>query len=178
MRISDWSSDVCSSDLAVAQIIAAWTGIPVGKMVSDEIQTVLGLRDLLEERVIGQGHALDAIAQRVRTSRANLEDPGKPKGVFLLVGTSGVGKTETAIALADVLYGGERNMITIKMSEYQEAHTVSSLKGSPPGYVGFGQGGGLTEAVRRRPCSVALLAESERAPPGALDMFLQGFTTG
>ena len=132
---------------AVAQIIASWTGIPVGKMVSDEIQTVLKLRDLLAERVIGQSHALDAIAQRVRTSRANLEDPDKPKGVFLLVGTSGVGKTETAIALADALYGGERSMITIAMSEYQEAHTVSSLKGSPPGYVGYGEGGVLTEAL-------------------------------
>ncbi|HEY9541988.1 MAG TPA: type VI secretion system ATPase TssH [Luteimonas sp.] len=163
---------------AVAQIIAAWTGIPVGKMVSDEIQTVLGLRDLLEERVIGQGHALDAIAQRVRTSRANLEDPGKPKGVFLLVGTSGVGKTETAIALADVLYGGERNMITINMSEYQEAHTVSSLKGSPPGYVGFGEGGVLTEAVRRRPYSVVLLDEIEKAHPDVLELFFQVFDKG
>src|SRR3546814_1455032 len=142
-------------------------------MVSDEIQTVLGLRDLLEERVIGQGHALDAIAQRVRTSRANLEDPGKPKGVFLLVGTSGVGKTETAIALADVLYGGERNMITINMSEYQEAHTASSLKGTPPGYVAFGEGGVMTEAVRRRPSSEVLLDEIEKAHPAVLDMFFQ-----
>ncbi|AKC85904.1 type VI secretion system ATPase TssH [Pseudoxanthomonas suwonensis] len=163
---------------AVAQIVAAWTGIPVGKMVSDEIQTVLKLRDLLEERVIGQGHALDAIAQRVRTSRANLEDPGKPKGVFLLVGTSGVGKTETAIALADVLYGGERNMITINMSEYQEAHTVSSLKGSPPGYVGYGEGGVLTEAVRRRPYSVVLLDEIEKAHPDVLELFFQVFDKG
>lgn len=163
---------------AVAQIIAAWTGIPVGKMVSDEIQTVLRLRELLEERVIGQAHALDAISQRVRTSRANLEDPGKPKGVFLLVGTSGVGKTETAIALADVLYGGERNMITINMSEYQEAHTVSSLKGSPPGYVGYGEGGVLTEAVRRRPYSVVLLDEIEKAHPDVLELFFQVFDKG
>ncbi len=163
---------------AVAQIIAAWTGIPVGKMVSDEIQTVLQLRELLEGRVIGQSHALEAIAQRVRTSRANLEDPGKPKGVFLLVGTSGVGKTETAVALADVLYGGERNMITINMSEYQEAHTVSSLKGSPPGYVGYGEGGVLTEAVRRRPYSVVLLDEIEKAHPDVLELFFQVFDKG
>lgn len=163
---------------AVAQIIAAWTGIPVGKMVSDEIQTVLRLRELLEGRVIGQSHALEAIAQRVRTSRANLEDPGKPKGVFLLVGTSGVGKTETAVALADVLYGGERNMITINMSEYQEAHTVSSLKGSPPGYVGYGEGGVLTEAVRRRPYSVVLLDEIEKAHPDVLELFFQVFDKG
>ncbi|MCD9027908.1 type VI secretion system ATPase TssH [Luteimonas sp. BDR2-5] len=163
---------------AVAQIIASWTGVPVGKMVSDEVQTVLRLHELLAERVIGQGHALDAIAQRVRTSRANLEDPGKPKGVFLLVGTSGVGKTETAIALADVLYGGERNMITINMSEYQEAHTVSSLKGSPPGYVGYGEGGVLTEAVRRRPYSVVLLDEVEKAHPDVLELFFQVFDKG
>ncbi len=163
---------------AVAQIIASWTGIPVGKMVSDEVQTILNLRDLLAERVIGQDHALEAIAQRVRTSRANLEDPNKPKGVFLLVGTSGVGKTETAIALADVLYGGERNMITINMSEYQEAHTVSSLKGSPPGYVGYGEGGVLTEAVRRRPYSVVLLDEVEKAHPDVLELFFQVFDKG
>ena len=163
---------------AVAQIIAGWTGIPVGRMVADEIQTVLKLKDLLEERVIGQSHALEAIAQRVRTSRANLEDPNKPKGVFLLVGTSGVGKTETAIALADTLYGGERSMITINMSEYQEAHTVSSLKGSPPGYVGYGEGGVLTEAVRRRPYSVVLLDEIEKAHPDVLELFFQVFDKG
>ena len=161
-----------------AQIIAAWTGIPLGKMVADEIQTILKLREQLEERVIGQSHALDAIAQRVRTSRANLEDPNKPKGVFLLVGTSGVGKTETAIALAEILYGGERNMITINMSEYQEAHTVSSLKGSPPGYVGYGEGGVLTEAVRRRPYSVVLLDEIEKAHPDVLELFFQVFDKG
>ena len=163
---------------AVAQIIAGWTGIPVGRMVADEIQTVLKLKESLEERVIGQSHALDAIAQRVRTSRANLEDPDKPKGVFLLVGTSGVGKTETAIALADALYGGERSMITINMSEYQEAHTVSSLKGSPPGYVGYGEGGVLTEAVRRRPYSVVLLDEIEKAHPDVLELFFQVFDKG
>jgi len=163
---------------AVAQIIAGWTGIPVGRMVADEIQTVLRLKESLEERVIGQSHALDAIAQRVRTSRANLEDPDKPKGVFLLVGTSGVGKTETAIALADALYGGERSMITIAMSEYQEAHTVSSLKGSPPGYVGYGEGGVLTEAVRRRPYSVVLLDEIEKAHPDVLELFFQVFDKG
>lgn len=161
-----------------AQIIAAWTGIPLGKMVADEIQNILGLREQLAQRVIGQGHALDAIARRVRTSRANLEDPNKPKGVFLLVGTSGVGKTETAIALADALYGGERNMITINMSEYQEAHTVSSLKGSPPGYVGYGEGGVLTEAVRRRPYSVVLLDEIEKAHPDVLELFFQVFDKG
>ncbi|ALN91475.1 type VI secretion system ATPase TssH [Lysobacter gummosus] len=163
---------------AVAQIIAGWTGIPVGRMVADEIQTVLNLREHLEQRVIGQGHALEAIAQRVRTSRANLEDPNKPKGVFLLVGTSGVGKTETAIALAEMLYGGERSMITINMSEYQEAHTVSSLKGSPPGYVGYGEGGVLTEAVRRRPYSVVLLDEIEKAHPDVLELFFQVFDKG
>jgi type VI secretion system protein VasG len=161
-----------------AQIIAAWTGIPLGKMVSDEIQTILALRENLEQRVIGQGHALEAIAQRVRTSRANLEDPNKPKGVFLLVGTSGVGKTETAVALADILYGGERNMITINMSEYQEAHTVSSLKGSPPGYVGYGEGGVLTEAVRRKPYSVVLLDEVEKAHPDVMELFFQVFDKG
>jgi type VI secretion system protein VasG len=163
---------------AIAQIIAGWTGIPVGRMVADEIKTVLRLKESLEERVIGQSHALDAIAQRVRTSRANLEDPDKPKGVFLLVGTSGVGKTETAIALADALYGGERSMITINMSEYQEAHTVSSLKGSPPGYVGYGEGGVLTEAVRRRPYSVVLLDEIEKAHPDVLELFFQVFDKG
>jgi len=163
---------------AVADVIAGWTGIPVGRMVADEIDAVLKLDALLSERVIGQSHALRAIAQRIRTSRANLEDPGKPKGVFLLVGTSGVGKTETAIALADSLYGGERNMIVINMSEYQEAHTVSSLKGSPPGYVGYGEGGVLTEAVRRRPYSVVLLDEIEKAHPDVLELFFQVFDKG
>jgi type VI secretion system protein VasG len=162
----------------VGEVISAWTGIPLGKMVKDEINTVLSLKPLLEERVIGQSHALEAIAQRIRTARANLEDPGKPKGVFLLVGPSGVGKTETALALADILYGGERNIITINMSEYQEAHTVSGLKGSPPGYVGYGEGGVLTEAVRRKPYSVVLLDEVEKAHPDVLELFFQVFDKG
>jgi type VI secretion system protein VasG len=163
---------------AVADVIAGWTGIPVGRMVADEIDAVLALEQQLQQRVIGQPHALSAIARRVRTSRANLEDPNKPKGVFLLVGTSGVGKTETAIALADALYGGERNMVVINLSEYQEAHTVSSLKGSPPGYVGYGEGGVLTEAVRRRPYSVVLLDEIEKAHPDVLELFFQVFDKG
>ena len=162
----------------VAEIVSAWTGIPLGKMVKDEIKTVLGLQAQLEERVIGQSHALSAIAQRVRTARAQLEDPNKPKGVFLFVGPSGVGKTETALALADILCGGERNLITINMSEYQEAHTVSGLKGSPPGYVGYGEGGVLTEAVRRKPYSVVLLDEVEKAHPDVLEMFFQVFDKG
>ncbi|HAT32880.1 MAG TPA: type VI secretion system ATPase TssH, partial [Janthinobacterium sp.] len=162
----------------VAEIVAGWTGIPLGKMVKDEIKTVLKLKDLLEERVLGQTHAMEAVAQRVRTSRANLDDPNKPKGVFLFVGPSGVGKTETALALADVLYGGERKLITINMSEYQEAHSVSGLKGSPPGYVGYGEGGVLTEAVRRNPYSVVLLDEVEKAHPDVLELFFQVFDKG
>ena len=164
--------------LVVAEIVAAWTGIPLGKMVKDEIRTVLGLKPLLEERVIGQPQALGAVAQSVRTARANLEDPNKPKAVFMFVGPSGVGKTETALALADALYGGERKMITINMSEYQEAHTVSGLKGSPPGYVGYGEGGVLTEAVRRNPYSVVLLDEVEKAHPDVLELFFQVFDKG
>ncbi|AYH42491.1 type VI secretion system ATPase TssH [Azoarcus sp. DN11] len=162
----------------VAGIVSAWTGIPLGRMVKDEIATVLQLKPLLEERVIGQSHALEAIAQRVRTARANLEDPDKPKGVFLFVGPSGVGKTETAIALADILYGGERKMVTLNMSEYQEAHSVSGLKGSPPGYVGYGEGGVLTEAVRRNPYCVVLLDEVEKAHPDVLELFFQVFDKG
>ena len=162
----------------VAEIVAAWTGIPLGKMVKDEIKTVLNLQPLLQERVIGQDHALAAIVQRVRTARANLEDPNKPKGVFLFVGPSGVGKTETALALADILYGGERKLVTINMSEYQEAHSVSGLKGSPPGYVGYGEGGVLTEAVRRNPYSVVLLDEVEKAHPDVLELFFQVFDKG
>ncbi|MBW8829409.1 MAG: type VI secretion system ATPase TssH [Burkholderiales bacterium] len=162
----------------VAEIVAAWTGIPLGKMVKDEIKTVLNLLPTLQKRIIGQDHALESVAQRVRTARANLEDPNKPKGVFMFVGPSGVGKTETALALADVLYGGERNMIAINMSEYQEAHSVSGLKGSPPGYVGYGEGGVLTEAVRRRPYSVVLLDEVEKAHPDVLEMFFQVFDKG
>ena len=162
----------------VAGIVAGWTGIPLGKMVKDEIRTVLNLQDLLEQRVLGQSHAIDAVAQRVRTARANLDDPNKPQGVFLFVGPSGVGKTETALALADVLYGGERKLVTINMSEYQEAHSVSGLKGSPPGYVGYGEGGVLTEAVRRNPYSVVLLDEVEKAHPDVLELFFQVFDKG
>jgi type VI secretion system protein VasG len=162
----------------VADVISGWTGIPVGKMMADEIHTVLHLREKLAERVVGQDAALDAVARRVRTFRASLDDPGKPVGVFLLVGPSGVGKTETACALADTLYGGERNMITLNMSEFQEPHSVSSLKGAPPGYVGYGKGGVLTEAVRRRPYSVVLLDEMEKAHPDVLEVFFQVFDKG
>jgi len=162
----------------VAEIVAGWTGIPLGKMVKDEIKTVLRLKEMLEQRVLGQPHAIEAVAQRVRTSRANLDDPNKPKGVFLFVGPSGIGKTETALALADTLYGGERKLITINMSEYQEAHSVSGLKGSPPGYVGYGEGGVLTEAVRRNPYSVVLLDEVEKAHPDVMELFFQVFDKG
>ncbi len=162
----------------VAEVISGWTGIPIGKMVADEINAVLNLATTLRERVLGQDHALDAIAQRIRTSRAGLTDPKRPIGVFMLVGTSGVGKTETALALAESLYGGERNLISINMSEYQEAHTVSSLKGSPPGYVGYGEGGVLTEAVRRKPYSVVLLDEVEKAHPDVMELFFQVFDKG
>lgn len=162
----------------IAAVISGWTGIPIGKMFTDEIQTVLKLKDRLEQRVVGQSAALESISQRIRTSRANLTDPRRPVGVFLLVGTSGVGKTETALALAETLYGGERNLISINMSEYQEAHTVSSLKGSPPGYVGYGEGGVLTEAVRRKPYSVVLLDEVEKAHPDVMELFYQVFDKG
>ena len=168
----------CVDAQIVAEIISAWTGIPLGRMVNDEIRTVLQLQPMLAERVIGQDHALHAIAQRVRTARAGLEDPDKPKGVFLFVGPSGVGKTETALALADILYGGERKLVTINMSEYQEAHSISGLKGSPPGYVGYGEGGVLTEAVRRQPYSVVLLDEIEKAHPDVLELFFQVFDKG
>jgi type VI secretion system protein VasG len=147
-------------------------------MQRDETTTVLELEDHLGARLIGQSHALELISRRIRTSRAGIEDPNKPKGVFMLVGPSGVGKTETALALSDLLYGGERNLITINMSEFQEAHTVSTLKGSPPGYVGYGEGGVLTEAVRRRPYSVVLLDEVEKAHPDVLELFFQVFDKG
>ncbi|MEM9370952.1 MAG: type VI secretion system ATPase TssH, partial [Pseudomonadota bacterium] len=163
---------------AVGTVIADWTGIPVGRMMKDEIQTVLNLADHLSKRVIGQDHAMAMIAKRVQTSRAGLDNPSKPIGVFMLAGTSGVGKTETALALAEVLYGGEQNVITINMSEYQEAHTVSSLKGAPPGYVGYGEGGVLTEAVRRKPYSVVLLDEVEKAHPDVHEIFFQVFDKG
>jgi type VI secretion system protein VasG len=169
---------VCVDGQIVGEVISAWTGIPVGRMQADQITTVLSLENLMGQRVIGQAHSLVMLSQRIRTSRAKLEDPNKPIGVFLLVGPSGVGKTETALALADLLYGGERNLITINMSEFQEPHTVSTLKGSPPGYVGYGEGGVLTEAVRRRPYSVVLLDEIEKAHPDVLELFFQVFDKG
>jgi len=169
---------VCVDAQIVGEVLSAWTGIPAGKMLKDEITTVLALQDHLAKRVIGQDHAMDIISQRVQTSRASLDDPNKPVGVFMLVGPSGVGKTETALALSDLLYGGEHNLITINMSEFQEPHTVSTLKGSPPGYVGYGEGGVLTEAVRRRPYSVVLLDEVEKAHPDVLELFFQVFDKG
>jgi type VI secretion system protein VasG len=162
----------------VAAIVADWTGIPVGRMVKDEIATVVRLQSTLDARVIGQRRALAAIAERVQTARARLADPDKPVGVFLLVGPSGVGKTETALALAEAMYGGEQNLISINMSEFQEPHTVSTLKGSPPGYVGYGEGGVLTEAVRRKPYSVILLDEVEKAHPDVHEIFYQVFDKG
>jgi len=163
---------------AIAEVISGWTGIPVGKMVADEIQSVLHLKERLAERVIGQDHALETVARRIHTARASLDNPARPVGVFLMAGPSGVGKTETALALSDALYGGERNVVSINMSEYQEAHTVSGLKGSPPGYVGYGEGGVLTEAVRRRPYSVVLLDEVEKAHPDVMELFFQVFDKG
>ncbi len=163
---------------AVASVVADWTGIPVGRMVKNEIEAILRLGDTLNQRIIGQRHALDAIAKRIQTSRAGMENPNKPIGVFLLAGTSGVGKTETALALAEALYGGEQNVITINMSEYQEAHKVATLMGSPPGYVGYGEGGVLTEAVRRRPYSVVLLDEVEKAHSDVHEIFFQVFDKG
>ncbi|WP_462402525.1 type VI secretion system ATPase TssH [Pseudomonas sp. Marseille-QA0332] len=163
---------------AVASVVADWTGIPVGRMARNEIETVLSLDTHLAKRIIGQDHALRMIAKRIQTSRAGLDNPNKPIGVFMLAGTSGVGKTETALALAEVLYGGEQNLITINMSEFQEAHTVSTLKGAPPGYVGYGEGGVLTEAVRRRPYSVVLLDEVEKAHPDVHELFFQVFDKG
>ncbi|MEM1190904.1 MAG: type VI secretion system ATPase TssH [Pseudomonadota bacterium] len=165
-------------EIAVGAVVQDWTGIPVGRMVKNELETVLNLAERMEQRIIGQRHALDMIARRIQTSRAQLDAPNKPIGVFLLAGSSGVGKTETALALAEVLYGGEQNVITINMSEYQEAHTVSSLKGAPPGYVGYGEGGVLTEAVRRRPYSVVLLDEVEKAHPDVHEIFFQVFDKG
>jgi type VI secretion system protein VasG len=162
----------------VAAVVSDWTGIPVGRMVKDEIENVLRLPEILNRRVIGQSHALGMIAKRIETNRARLDNPNKPIGVFMLCGPSGVGKTETALALAEALYGGEQNMITINMSEFQEAHTVSSLKGAPPGYVGYGEGGRLTEAVRRRPYSVILLDEVEKAHPDVHEIFFQVFDKG
>jgi type VI secretion system protein VasG len=163
---------------AVASVVSDWTGIPIGRMVKDEVQTVLQLPDILNKRVVGQDHGLRMIAKRIETNRAKLDNPNKPIGVFMLCGPSGVGKTETALALAESLYGGEQNMITINMSEFQEAHTVSALKGAPPGYVGYGEGGRLTEAVRRKPYSVVLLDEVEKAHPDVHELFFQVFDKG
>lgn len=163
---------------AIAEVVANWTGIPVGKMISNEINAILNLKDVMESRVIGQPHALEAIAQSIRTSRAGLTDPRKPIGVFFMVGSSGVGKTETALALADILYGGEQNITVINMSEFKEEHKVSMLLGSPPGYVGYGEGGVLTEAVRRKPYSVVLFDEMEKAHPGVQDVFYNLFDKG
>ena len=163
---------------AVSSVVADWTGIPVGRMAANEIETVLNIAKHLGERVIGQDHAMEMIAKRIQTSRAGLDNPSKPIGVFMLAGTSGVGKTETALALAEALYGGEHNLITINMSEYQEAHTVSTLKGAPPGYVGYGEGGVLTEAVRRKPYSVVLLDEVEKAHSDVHEIFFQVFDKG
>ncbi len=163
---------------AVAEVVEGWTGIPAGRMQSDEIRTVLNLQEAMERRIVGQAHALDAVAQAIRTSRARLTDPRKPIGVFLMVGTSGTGKTETALTLAELLYGGEQNLTVINMSEFKEEHKVSLLMGSPPGYVGYGEGGVLTEAVRRKPYSVILLDEMEKAHPGVQDVFFQVFDKG
>ena len=162
----------------VASVVSDWTGIPIGRMVKDDIENVLRLPEILNRRVVGQSHGLSVIAKRIETSRAKLDNPNKPIGVFMLCGPSGVGKTETALALAEALYGGEQNMITINMSEFQEAHTVSSLKGAPPGYVGYGEGGRLTEAVRRKPYSVILLDEVEKAHPDVHEIFFQVFDKG
>jgi type VI secretion system protein VasG len=163
---------------AVASVVSDWTGIPVGRMVADEVETILSLADILSRRVVGQSHGLQMIAKRIETNRAKLDNPNKPIGVFMLAGPSGVGKTETALALAEALYGGEQNMITINMSEFQEAHTVATLKGAPPGYVGYGEGGRLTEAVRRKPYSVILLDEVEKAHADVHEIFFQVFDKG
>jgi type VI secretion system protein VasG len=168
----------CVDAQAIAAVVGDWTGIPVRRMVRNEAQAVLELADTLARRVVGQDHALRVIARRVQTARAGLDNPGKPVGVFMLCGPSGVGKTETALAVAEALYGGEQNLITINMSEFQEAHTVSTLKGAPPGYVGYGEGGVLTEAVRRRPYSVVLLDEIEKAHPDVHEIFFQVFDKG
>jgi type VI secretion system protein VasG len=168
----------CVDSGVIASVISGWTGIPVGKMLTDEIHTILNLKEKMEERIIGQPQALEAICRRIQTYRADLDDPGRPVGVFLLIGPSGVGKTETADVLSEFLYGGERNMIVINMSEYQEAYTVSGLKGSPPGYVGHGKGGVLTEAVRHNPFSVVLLDEVEKAHPDVMELFYQAFDKG
>ena len=163
---------------AVAEVVAAWTGIPLGKMVTSSIQSIMKLDQVMKARVVGQNHSIDILSERIRTASAGLTDPRRPLGVFMLVGPSGVGKTETALTLADSMYGGEKSLVTINMSEFQESHTVSLLKGSPPGYVGYGEGGILTEAVRRRPYCVVLLDEVEKAHPDVLELFYQVFDKG
>ena len=163
---------------AVAAVIAEWTGIPLGKMVKNEIDSILHLSDIMKKRVIGQDQGIDLIAKRITTARASLGDPNKPIAVIMLAGPSGVGKTETALTLAETVYGSEQNLITINMSEFQEAHTVSTLKGAPPGYVGYGEGGVLTEAVRRKPYSVVLLDEVEKAHKDVHELFFQVFDKG
>ena len=163
---------------AVAAVIGEWTGIPVGRMVSDQVEAALDLPNRLGTRILGQPQALAEVSSRIQTAKAGLEDPGKPSGVFMLVGPSGVGKTETALTLAEILFGGDQGLITINMSEFQEAHTVSTLKGAPPGYVGYGEGGVLTEAVRRKPYSVLLLDEMEKAHKDVHQMFFQVFDKG
>ncbi|MGH7073096.1 MAG: type VI secretion system ATPase TssH [Stellaceae bacterium] len=168
----------CVDAQAIGEVVAAWTGIPVGRMMSDQIRSVLTLQDRMGERIIGQPQALTEIAEAMRVSGAKLTDPRKPIGVFLMVGTSGVGKTETALTLAELLYGGEQSLTIINMSEFKEEHKVSMLVGSPPGYVGYGKGGVLTEAVRRRPYGVILLDEMEKAHPGVQDIFYQVFDKG
>jgi type VI secretion system protein VasG len=169
---------IAVTPLTISDVISGWTGIPTGRMLSDEIETVLNMEKLLGARIIGQDHALAAIAQMIRTAKAGIEDPNKPTAVFMFAGPSGVGKTETALALSELLYGGDDNVITINMSEYKEAHNVSLLKGSPPGYVGYGEGGILTEAVRKRPYSVVLLDEVEKAHPDVMELFFQVFDKG
>jgi type VI secretion system protein VasG len=163
---------------AIAAVVADWTGIPVGRMVRDDIASLIDLEAALETRIIGQEGAIAEIGRAIRSARAGLRNPEAPLGVFLLAGPSGVGKTETARAIAEQLYGGERFLLTINMSEYQEAHTVSQLKGSPPGYVGYGEGGILTEAVRQRPYAVLLLDEIEKAHPDVMNLFYQVFDRG
>ena len=163
---------------AVAEVVSGWTGIPAGKMVRDEITTLLNLADKMAERVVGQNHALGAIAKSIRTARAGLGDPRRPQGVFLLVGPSGVGKSETALVLADLLYGGDRNVITINMSEFKDESSVTNLKGAAAGLVGYEQGGILTEAVRRQPYSIVLLDEVEKAHISVQELFYQVFDKG
>ena len=163
---------------AIASVVSGWTGIPLGKMVRDEIKAVLTLKDRLQERVIGQSHALEAIAQRIRTSRANLTDPRRPIGVFMFVGPSGVGKTETAMCLADLLYSGDRSMVIINMSEYKESSKISNLTGSAKGLVGYGEPGALTDPVRRKPHCIVLLDEVEKAHVDIQELFYQVFDKG